>query len=295
MAYPGEPGSTHVQTIFIGDVQGCADELDELLERARADFGDGFTLWCVGDLVNRGPLSLRALERIRERHTRGLARVVLGNHELALLRSALGLRTPAEFDSFSDVLASPDLDAWVDWLRRRPLIETGRLGAQRFVMVHAAVHPEWSLETLCAKARAVESRLADSDLGRVRQFLVDGDGEPDVLDTLERLTCCRSVDSAGGWSSQQPDGRWQAWHRAWSEQRHPYGVVYGHWALQGLHVAPGLRGLDTGCVHHGRGRQGFLTAWLPDPEADTPFDVPDDHFWQVPARRMYYAHRDAAG
>jgi diadenosine tetraphosphatase ApaH/serine/threonine PP2A family protein phosphatase len=79
----------------------------------------------------------------------------------------------------------------------------------------------------------------------------------------------------------------------WSARSHGYGIVYGHWALQGLHVAPGLRGLDTGCVHHGRGRDGVLTAWLPDPSAQTPFDVPDDRFWQEAARRAYYAHRDA--
>ena len=82
------------------------------------------------------------------------------------------------------------------------------------------------------------------------------------------------------------------WHREWAARRHDYAVVYGHWALQGLHLAPGLRGLDTGCVHHGRGRTGFLTAWLPDPGSAAPFSLPDDSFWQIPARRAYYAHRD---
>jgi hypothetical protein len=71
--------------------------------------------------------------------------------------------------------------------------------------------------------------------------------------------------------------------------------VYGHWSLQGLHVARGLRGLDTGCVHHGRGRDGFLTAWLPDPAADEPFGLPDAAFWKIPARRAYYARRDRPG
>ena len=63
--------------------------------------------------------------------------------------------------------------------------------------------------------------------------------------------------------------------------------------MQGLHVAPGLRGLDTGCVHHGRGRAGVLTAWIPDLRRERPFDLPDENFWSVPARRAYYAHRDA--
>ena len=78
----------------------------------------------------------------------------------------------------------------------------------------------------------------------------------------------------------------------WSRRAPNYGVVYGHWALQGLHVARGLRGLDTGCVHHGRGRDGMLTAWLPPDESETPFELPDDHFWQIPARRVYYDYPD---
>jgi hypothetical protein len=63
--------------------------------------------------------------------------------------------------------------------------------------------------------------------------------------------------------------------------------VYGHWSLQGLHVARGLRGLDTGCVHHGRGRDGLLTAWTPDERPD-PFGVPDDRFVQVRAHARYW-------
>ena len=86
---------------------------------------------------------------------------------------------------------------------------------------------------------------------------------------------------------------------------HGYGVVYGHWAVQGLHVAPGLRGLDTGCVHSGRGGDGCLTAWFPghrtgDEKGGTagtnspvlaPFAVPDDRFCQVPARAEYFRER----
>jgi len=281
-----------LQPIFVGDVQGCADELDELLDRAEARFADDFELWIVGDLINRGPHSLRALRRIRERVTRGRARYVLGNHELALLRSALGLRARADFDSFDDVLGAPDADDWIAWLRCRPLVEAGRLGSQAFAMVHAAVHPDWSLDTLLERARAAEARLAAPDLESVRRFLADGDGDAEALDTLGRLTGCRSVSRAGAWSSQPPSGEWMPWHAAWSLQRHRYGVVYGHWALQGLHVASGLRGLDTACVHHGRDRDGALTAWLPDTARDAPFSIPDARFWRVPARRMYHAPRE---
>ena len=92
-----------------------------------------------------------------------------------------------------------------------------------------------------------------------RCFLAASEQKDRDRDTLGRLTRCRSVTRDGRWSSNLPAGDLVAWHREWSRRSHDYGIVYGHWALQGLHVAPGLRGLDTGCVHHGRGRDGALT------------------------------------
>lgn len=271
----------------MGDVQGCADELAELLARAEREFGRDFELWVVGDLINRGPENLGPLRQVRELVEAGRAQYILGNHEISLLRCWLGLRSVSPFDSFQDVLDHPTASEWVDWLRERPLVVTGRLGEQAFAMVHASVHPDWDLAQLEKTARELEADLAGADLA---DFL--GSTAPRD-DRLGRLTRCRSVDAGGAWSSELPEAEpWQPWHAIWGQGGHDYGVVYGHWALQGLHVGAGLRGLDTGCVHHGRGRDGFLTAWLPDEGAERPFDVPDERFWAIPARRAYYAHRD---
>lgn len=278
-----------MQRIFVGDVQGCGEEFAELLGRAEAAFGRRFELWLVGDLVNRGPDNLGPLRRVRELAEQGRAHYVLGNHEIALLRCWLGLREPSRFDTFRDVLEAPDADAWCEWLRARPLVETGTLGDQGFALVHASVHPDWALGEVEAAGRGVEARLR-APLPEVRAFL---SREPGAAgDALGRLTRCRSVSADGSWSAEEPGRGERAWHEAWRERGHPYGVVYGHWSLQGLHVARGLRGLDTGCVHHGRGRDGALTAWLPAADGQ-PFDVPDPRFWSVPAHHPYYAHRDA--
>ena len=277
-----------MQPIFVGDVQGCTEELDELLERAAADYGERFELWLVGDLINRGPGNLAVLRRVRELVDAGRARCVLGNHEIGLLMTATGLRERKPLDSFGDVLGAPDAAEWLAWLRRRPLLETGQIGHQRFAMVHASVHPDWSLAELERRARRVEARLGAADPREADALLAaDPSRDPD-RDLLGRLTQARSVTRAGGWSAELPGGELEAWHRRWSARGHDYCVVYGHWSLQGLHIEPRLRGLDTGCVHHGRGRDGALTAWLPDPSALAPFDVPDGRFWHIPARRMYY-------
>lgn len=281
--------------IFIGDVQGCADELAELVGRAEAEFADAFELWCVGDVVNRGPDNLGALRLVRELVDAGRGQLVLGNHEIRLLRVAAGQRPISPLDSISDVLDAPDADEWIEWLRRRPLAVTGRLASTPFAMVHAAVHPDWGLAELAAHAARASARLAAPARRDAERFLAGDPREDPELDTLLRLTSCRSVTAAGAWSSEVPElaaAGYRAWHAEWLARKHAYGVVYGHWALQGLHVARGLRGLDTGCVHHGRGHDGFLTAWLPEPERDAPFAARDDAFWRVRARRPYYAHRD---
>jgi bis(5'-nucleosyl)-tetraphosphatase (symmetrical) len=298
-------GWTDVQRIFVGDVQGCAEELEELYDRAEAQFSDDFALWIAGDLVNRGPDNRRALERVRRLVEDGRGEYVLGNHEIHLIASGLGLRDLDPNDSIGDVLSDPDAAEWVDWIRRRPVVAIGELGGggdagdriQPFVMVHAAAPPTWGLDQLAHAGAAVQARLS-GDRDEARSFLATDPATDSVREDLARLTRCRSATD-DEWSSREPDSPEGAWHAAWSRHAHDYGVVYGHWARQGLHVARGLRGLDSGCVHHGRGHDGFLTAWLPEsaPPANRgrPFDVPDDRFWQVPARRRYYYPEAAAG
>lgn len=277
-----------MQPIFVGDVQGCADELGEILARAEERFGADWELWLVGDLINRGPANHRVLATVRELVERGRARCVLGNHELAFLSASLGLRPLGGSDTLGELLDRPDRDDWVEWLRRLPLVETGALGSRRVAMVHAAAHPAWSLDELAARARGAADRLARGDRDELRRFLATAPEVDEDRDVLGRLLSCRSVSGDGRWSKHEPTEGRTAWHAAWSERGHDYGVVYGHWAMQGLHVAPGLRGLDTGCVHHGRDHDGHLTAWLPDLERADPFAVPDQGFWQVRARARYY-------
>jgi bis(5'-nucleosyl)-tetraphosphatase (symmetrical) len=277
-----------VQRIFVGDVQGCADELEEILARARREYGDDFELWSVGDVVNRGPESHRALARVRERVEAGRGELVLGNHEIALLACWLGVREPQPTDTLDDLLERPDLDEWCEWLRRRPLARAGELGRRPFLMVHASVHPHWTREAALAEACDVEAQLGAPDRDELKRLLVQRS------DSLGRLVSCRSVLPNGGWSKELPEllAGAEPWHAAWRREGHRYGIVYGHWSMQRLHVADGLRGLDTGCVHHERGRDGFLTAWLPDPRDADPFRAPDERFWHVRARRRYYPFGD---
>ncbi len=153
-----------VQKIFVGDVQGCGDELEELLARAQGTFGTDFELWCVGDLINRGPKNLLALRLVRELMAVGRGHYVLGNHEIGLLRIWLGLRKFEPKHTHSEVLEADAKQGWMDWIRSQCLSVGGEVEGSKFAMVHAAVHPHWSLEELAAKARIVDRQRAD--LGR---------------------------------------------------------------------------------------------------------------------------------
>ncbi len=277
-----------MQKVFIGDVQGCVDEFDELLGRIRLSHGEDFCLWLTGDVVNRGPENLKILERIQRLTEEGRARLVLGNHEIGLLRTAFGIYELRPMDTTSDILESSERESWLEWLRRRPLVESSEIGGQRALVVHAAVDPDWSFKDAKRLLGMVSERLATGTLDDAAEFLAGSPEEDPEVNLLERVTHCRSVNEKGAWSSQTPDVFGEPWHAAWLRRGHSYGVVYGHWARQGLHLAEGLRGLDTGCVHHARGgRDGFLTAWVPASDRVDPFGLPDDDFIQIPARRRY--------
>src|SRR5688572_27562554 len=136
----------------IGDIQGCMDSLERLL--AAIDYQRGRDrLWLVGDLVNRGPRSLDTLRWARDQGDSVVA--VLGNHDLHLLARAAGTADAKRRDSLDDVLAAPDCDELIDWLRARPLlhVEDGH------VLVHAGLHPRWTVARASALAGELEAGL----------------------------------------------------------------------------------------------------------------------------------------
>src|SRR5688572_14567387 len=104
-------------TYAIGDVQGCFDELQQLLRKI--SFTGTDRLWFVGDLVNRGPRSLEVLRLVRE--LGGRAVTVLGNHDLHLIAQYEGVERARTDDTFRDVLEAADAAELVAWVRRRPM------------------------------------------------------------------------------------------------------------------------------------------------------------------------------
>ena len=119
-----------MSTYAIGDVQGCYDALRRLLDSIRFDPAAD-VLWFVGDLVNRGPQSLETLRFVRGLGDRAVT--VLGNHDLSLLVIAAGHSKPHRGDTIDQVLAAPDRDELLDWLRHQKMMHADG----GYAMVHA--------------------------------------------------------------------------------------------------------------------------------------------------------------
>jgi len=243
-------------TWAIGDVQGCYDELSELVSRIGFDPARD-ALWFVGDLVNRGPKSLETL-----RYVRGLgdaARVVLGNHDLHLVCRAEGLWKRREDDTLDAVLDAPDGRQLVDWLRKLPLMHVER----GYAMLHAGLLPGWSIPAARACAREVEAALAAPGY---RDFLAQMYGsEPsrwsESLSGWDRLRAIVNVFTRMRFTTPENDievrtkgEKPPSGYSPWYELRADGGeadIVCGHWSTQGLKVLPHLLAIDTGCVWGG--------------------------------------------
>ena len=121
----------------IGDVQGCYDELTDLLTEIHFDPARD-RLWFAGDLVNRGPKSLEVLRFVRDLGDGAIT--VLGNHDLHLLAVSAEARPSKAKDTFDEVLGAPDAGELLDWLRSQPLVH--RDESLGFTMVHAGIPPQ---------------------------------------------------------------------------------------------------------------------------------------------------------
>lgn len=245
----------------IGDVQGCYDALARLLERIKFDPADD-KLWFTGDLVNRGPQSLEVLRCVKRLGDAAIT--VLGNHDLHLLAVAAGRQPARPSDTLDAVLAAPERDELLDWLRRRPLVHHDpRLG---YTLVHAGFAPQWTLEQARALAAEVEARLAQPDFAefagnmygnepaRWDPALAGDERLRVIVNYLTRVRFCTAdgtldLDSKGP-PGTQPEG-FLPWFAVPGRRTAAAHVVFGHWSALGAVSGHNVYPLDSGCVWGG--------------------------------------------
>ena len=246
-------------TWAIGDLQGCYDPFRELLDKI--DFEPSRDrLWLTGDLVNRGPKSLKTIRFVKSLGDSAIT--VLGNHDLHLLALAWDVRfSEDKFDSMWKILSAPDGEELLDWLRHRPLAHHSK--KLNSLLVHAGVLPSWSVSKTLRRAAEVESALRgihfEKFLKRMygdkpNQWSGDLKGYPRLRVIANALTRMRMI---------YPDGRLNFTHNGspgkarknlipWFDAKNPKWqgtrIVFGHWSALGLVVEPEYISVDTGCV-----------------------------------------------
>jgi len=242
----------------IGDIQGCYTALRLLLDKVEFDRTKD-KLWLVGDLVNRGPDSLKVLRFVKDLDDSAV--VVLGNHDLHLLAIDAGNMKQAAKSNLDDVLDARDRDELLNWLRHRPLMHYDP--KVRFAMIHAGLPPQWDLLDALNCAEEVESVLQGPDY---QAFLRNMYGDRPVkwsrslqgMDRLRFITNCftrlRYCTSDGtlGLREKGAIGTQSASYMPWFEvptrATQTDRIIFGHWSTLGYKAQDNVWSLDTGCV-----------------------------------------------
>lgn len=243
----------------VGDIQGCYVELQQLLEQIRFDPTQD-KLWFVGDLVNRGPGSLQVLRYVK--FLGDSAITVLGNHDLHLLAVAEGAAELHRSDTLDEVLGAPDRDELLAWLRQQRLLHA----EGNYVLVHAGLLPQWSVNQAASFAREVERSLRGEDYATflARMYGNTPHNWNDDLAGYKRLRVITNVFTRMRICTPQGEMEFKfkgevekiplgyvPWFEAPGRKSQKATVICGHWSALGLKVMPNVIALDTGCLWGG--------------------------------------------
>ncbi len=211
---------------IIGDIHGCCDELELLLEKLGYQKGEhyyhpeGRKAVFLGDLVDRGARILDTVNLVRNMVNSGTALCVPGNHEHKLLRKLRGKnvrvnhgleQTLAEIDALPEETREPyikELREFIDSLVSHYVLDGGQL-----VVAHAGMKRE----------------MQGRGSGAVREFALYGEttGEIDEFGLPVRFN----------WAG---------------EYRGDAMVVYGHTPVPEAEWLNNTIDIDTGCVFGGK-------------------------------------------
>ncbi|QYK02161.1 symmetrical bis(5'-nucleosyl)-tetraphosphatase [Shewanella psychrotolerans] len=247
-------------TYFIGDIQGCYDELQAIL--SQVDFNPSKDeLWIVGDMVARGNKSLQTIRYIKS--LEGSAKPVLGNHDLHLMALHGKLKRPKPSDQLTSLLNADDIGELVDWLRLQPLLRCHP--SKAIVMTHAGIPPQWDIDTVITEANAVHQALinpnyltyliADMYTNDIARWTDSMPNKARLIYCINALTRMRYLNADGSLDfdcklppESNPDNTLKPWFQFPSMTSNTHTLVFGHWAaLMGKVDHPSLQALDTGC------------------------------------------------
>jgi len=252
-------------TYAIGDVQGCFDELKQLLVLINFN-SDCDQLWFCGDLVNRGPKSLKTLRFIKSLEDNAIT--VLGNHDLHLLATAYHHNKPGKKDTLDRILQADDCNQLLDWLRHQHLMFHDE--EMNITLLHAGLHPGWSIKQALKLATEVEDLLrSNNHINFYRHMYGD---KPFIWDNTltgwqryrfitNMLTRLRYCDSEGkpalaakGAPGTQANHLYP-WYEVPNRKSKNDTIIFGHWSTlphAGQSSVNNAYAIDSGCLWGGK-------------------------------------------
>jgi len=243
----------------VGDIQGCYTPLVRLLDQVNFDQNKD-TLVCVGDLVNRGPDSLKVLRLLISLGDQ--CKSVLGNHDIHLLSMIYGVRSPRSSDTFEQVLKAPDVGELANWLRRRPLM--AQSPKRNAILCHAGIYPWWSreqaqnhsneiLDVMSNEKQCVKllSKIYSDEPLKWQEDLNTTQRQRFIINAFTRMRFCDENGhlnlTESGFAGKKKNNR-LPWFEISNPSLENYRIIFGHWSALGLLNTPTHLCLDTGCV-----------------------------------------------
>ncbi len=254
-------------TYAIGDIQGCYQSFVKLLKLINFNPNND-ELWLAGDMINRGPDSLKVMTYILENQS--AIQCVLGNHDLHFLAVAHGCKSINPKDTFNDILESASKDIIVKYLSQLPLVITN--DDNKWIMAHAGIYPTWSAKKALDLSKEVMTVIQSSE---AKQFYQNMYGNipsiwSDTLAGFDRLrmitnsfTRMRYLDKNLSLELTEKNSlefkptHLEPWfsfnNQNFLNKQFETNIVFGHWAsLKGICSKNNYFALDTGCVWGGK-------------------------------------------
>ena len=245
----------------IGDIQGCYREFMALL--GKIAFNPSVdTLYLVGDIVNRGPESLKVLQWVY--NNQDAVRLALGNHDIYLLGRYAGAIQPGNSDTIADILNYTAAHKLIDYLRQCPLV----LQDDNYIVVHAGIHPGVDLSALLLLTDNASTQLKSKDYASFIKMIF-GNKPSTWSENLNILKQTKFIINActrmrfleqpslaldykyTGSVTDHPEDL-IPWFYVKSHPSVTKTVVFGHWAALGFMQSDTAIALDTGCVWGGK-------------------------------------------
>ena len=250
----------------VGDIQGCYKEFDKGLKKINFNEKKD-RLWISGDLINRGPDSLKTLERIYS--IRSSVNIVLGNHDLHFLARHYADRKSAKNDTLEELLASSKCEKYAKFLLKQPFVFSKKIklkngDKKKYIMVHAGL-PHYLTFKECMNLNKLSQEFLNKNPKKnlKKIFFHHRKNNFKIVSMKDKLTFfinavtrIRICDKEGKIMFAFKKGlkdlpyNFIPWFKLKiSALTRDDRLIFGHWAaLNGKTNKQNIIGLDTGCV-----------------------------------------------